>query len=227
MDTNIDGLALRKLETELGYYKVMLTKFEGDNERLKADLQKSHEANKSLETDLEIYETRIEELEKVNKELQKVNVEYSKKLKLGKKENGDEATKELAESNDERVKAAYKDGYGTAVSKMSAYLQEMKFDAAITVKQDSSALQKAFLEDWGRYYFKVFGHATTKNRLDIIKALRGIYNVPVSEIKGYVSSLSIDGFGCTMLLESVSEATCKKLKEFLEKAQIECDYYYI
>lgn len=85
MDTNIDGLALRKLETELGYYKVMLTKFEGDNERLKADLQKSHEANKSLETDLEIYETRIEELEKVNKELQKINVEYSKKLKLGKK----------------------------------------------------------------------------------------------------------------------------------------------
>lgn len=142
MDTNTDNFELRKLETELAYYKVKLTKFEEDSERLKADLQKSHEANKSLETDLEIYETRIEELEKVNKELQKINVEYSKKLKLRKKENGDEATKELAKSNDERVKAAYKDGYGTAVSKMSAYLQEMKFDAAVTVEQDSNTFKR-------------------------------------------------------------------------------------
>lgn len=226
MDTNTNDLVLRKLETELGYYKVKLTKFEEDNERLKADLQKSHEANKSLETDLEIYETRIEELEKVNKELQKVNVEYSKKLKLGKKENGDEATKELAKSDDERVKAAYNDGYGTAIAKMSACLQEMKFDSVVTVKQDSE-LQKAFVEDYGRYYFKVFGNATTKNRLSIIKALKDIYNVPVGEIKSYVSSLSINGFGCTILLESVSEATCKKLKEVLEKVQIECNYYYI
>ena len=215
MDTNADGLALRKLETELAYYKVKLTKFEEDNERLKADLQKSHEANKSLETDLEIYETKIEELEKENKKLQEEN-----------RKNAEQVAKNTVESDDERVKAAYKDGYGAAITKISECLQEMKFDA-VDIKQDSSALQKAFLEDYGRYYFKVFGHATTKNRLDIIKALKGIYNVPVSEIKGYVSSLSINGFGCTILLEGVSEATCKKLKEFLEKAQIECDYYYI
>lgn len=145
---------------------------------------------------------------------------------MEKKENGDEATKELAKSDDERVKAAYKDGYGAAMTKISECLQEMKFDA-VDIKQDSSALQKAFVEDYGRYYFKVFGNATTKNRLSIIKALKDIYNVPLGEIKSYVSSLSINGFGCTILLESVSEATCKKLKEVLEKVQIECNYYYI
>lgn len=216
MDTNIDGLALRKLETELGYYKVKLTKFEEDNQRLKVDLQKSHETNKSFETDLEICENRIEELEEKNKKLQEEN-----------RKNSEQIAKNAVESNDERVKAAYKDGYGTAVAKMSACLQEIKFDSAVTVKQDSSALQKAFVEDYGRYYFKVFGHATTRNRIPIIKALRDIYNVPLGEIKSYVSSLSINGFGCTILLESISEATCKKLKEVLEKAQIECNYYYI
>lgn len=38
MDTNTDNFELRKLETELAYYKVKLTKFEEDSERLKADL---------------------------------------------------------------------------------------------------------------------------------------------------------------------------------------------
>ena len=102
----------------------------------------------------------------------------------------------------------------------------MKFDSVVTMKQDS-ALQKAFLEDYGRYCFKVFGHATTKNKLVIIKFLKDIYNAPLAEIKSYVSSLSVNGFGCTILLENVSEATCKKLKEVLEKVKIECDYYYI
>lgn len=102
----------------------------------------------------------------------------------------------------------------------------MKFDSIVTVKQDS-ALQKAFIEDCGRYYFRVFGHATTKNRMIIIKSLKDIYNAPFAEIKSYVSSLSVNGLGCTILLEKVSEATCKKLKEVLEKVQIECDYYYI
>ena len=216
MDTNIDGLALRKLETELAYYKVKLTKFERDNERLKADLQKSHEANKSLETDLEIYETRIEELEEENKKLREENRKTPSKLQK----------KNAVESDDERIKAAYKDGYGTAVSKISTCLQEMKFDAVATVKQEST-LQKAFLEDYGGYYFKVFGNATAKNRLNIIKALKDIYNAPLAEINSYVSSLSINGLGSTMLLENVSEATCKKLKEVLEKIQIECDYWRI
>lgn len=129
-------------------------------------------------------------------------------------------------SIDNHVKAAYKDGYGSAVSKMSICLQEMKYDSVVTIKQ-VSALQKAFVEDYGRYYFKVFGDATTKNRLVIIKALKDIYNVPLVEIKNYVSSLPVNGFGCTILLESVSESTCKKLKEVLEKVQIECGYYYI
>lgn len=224
MDTNTDNFELRKLESELAYYKVKVTRLEEENEKLlranffsqdKKDPVKKDEETMNLETDLEIYENRIKELEEENKKLQEEN-----------KKNAEQIAKNAVESDDERVKAAYKDGYVAAVAKISTCLQEMKFDTVVTVKQDS-ALQKAFLEDYGRYYFKVFGNATTKNRLDIIKALKGIYNAPVAEVKSYVSSLSVNGFGCTILLESVSEATCKKLKEFLEKAQIECNYYYI
>lgn len=188
---------------------------------------------KKIETYLEICEKRIKKLEKINKDLQEINIKYSRQLRENiiyqvtkKSEKTDKTTKELAESDDERVKAAYKDGYGTAVAKIAACLQEMKFDSIVTVKQDS-ALQKAFIEDHGRYYFRVFGHATTKNRMIIIKSLKDIYNAPFAEIKSYVSSLSVNGLGCTILLENVSEATCKKLKEVLEKVQIECDYYYI
>lgn len=168
----------------------------------------------NLETDFDIYENRIKELEEENKKLQEEN-----------RKNAEQIAKNAVESNDKRVKAAYKDGYGTAVAKMSACLQEIKFDSVVTMKQDS-VLQKAFIEDYGRYYFKVFGNATTKNRMIIIKSLKDIYNAPFAEIKSYVSSLSVNGLGCTILLENVSEATCKKLKEFLEKAQIECNYYY-
>ena len=191
-------------------------------------IEKKDEEIASLKTNLEIYENRIKELEKVNKELQEINIKYSKQLRenfIYKIEKTDKTTKELAKSDDERVKAAYKDGYGTTVAKIAACLQEM-IDSVVTVKQDS-ALQKAFIEDYGRYYFRVFGHATTKNRLIIIKSLKDIYNVPLAEIKSYVSSLSVNGLGCTILLENVSETTCKKLKEVLEKVRIECDYYYI
>lgn len=46
-------------------------------------------------------------------------------------------------------------------------------------------------------------------------------------IKDYIESLPINGFGGVILLDCVSEATCKKLKDALEKIQIECDYFYI
>lgn len=188
---------------------------------------------KKIETYLKICENKIKKLEKINKNLQEINIKYSRRLRENiiyqvtkKSEKTDKTTKELAESDDEHVKAAYKDGYGTAVAKIAACLQEMKFDSVVTVKQDS-ALQKAFIKDYGRYYFRVFGHATTKNRMIIIKSLKDIYNAPFAEIKSYVSSLSVNGLGCTILLENVSEATCKKLKEVLENVQIECDYYYV
>ncbi len=135
MDTNT-SLAIRELQANLTFYNVKITKLEAEK--------------KSLETDLEICETRIEELEKENKKLQEEN-----------RKNVEQVAKNTVESDDERVKAAYKDGYGAAITKISECLQEMKFDA-VDIKQDSSALQKAFLEDYGRYYFKVFGHATTK-----------------------------------------------------------------
>lgn len=103
---------------------------------------------KKIETYLEICENRIEKLEKINKGLRAINIKYSRQLRENfiyqnakNLEKTDKTTKELAESDDERVKAAYKDGYGTAVAKIAACLQEMKFDSVVTVKQDST-LQK-------------------------------------------------------------------------------------
>lgn len=106
MDTNTDNFELRKLESELAYYKVKVTRLE--------------EKTMNLETDLEIYENRIKELEEENKK------------------NAEQIAKNAVELDDERVKAAYKDGYGAAVAKISTCLQEMKFDTVVTVKQDSA-----------------------------------------------------------------------------------------
>lgn len=113
MDTNTDNFELRKLESELAYYKVKVTRLE--------------EKTMNLETDLEIYENRIKELEEENKKLQEEN-----------KKNAEQIAKNAVELDDERVKAAYKDGYGAAVAKISTCLQEMKFDTVVTVKQDSA-----------------------------------------------------------------------------------------
>lgn len=95
-------------------------------------IKKKDEEIASLKTDLEICENRIKELEKVNEELQEINIKYSRQLRENfiyqnakNLEKTDKTTKELAESDDERVKAAYKDGYGTAVGKIAACLEEM------------------------------------------------------------------------------------------------------
>ena len=113
-------------------------------ETISDSIKKKDEEIASLKTDLEICENRIEKLEKVNKDLQQVNINYSKLLRENiiyrvtkNIEKTDKTTKELTESDDKRVKAAYKDGYGTAVAKMSACLQEMRFDAIVTVEQKS------------------------------------------------------------------------------------------
>ena len=106
-------------------------------ETISDSIKKKDEEIASLETDLEIYKNRIKKLEKVNKDLQQINIKYSRQLRENiiyqvtkNIEKTDKTTKELAESDDERIKAAYKDGYGTAVAKMSACLQEMRFDAS-------------------------------------------------------------------------------------------------
>lgn len=95
------------------------------------------------------------------------------------------------------------------------------------MNQDLNTLQNAFLEDRGNCRFKVFGYATTNKKLSVVKALKDIYDVTLVEIKDYIESLPINGFGGVILLDCVSEATCRKLKDALEKIQIECDYYYI
>lgn len=215
-------LELKNSESTLEIYKKKIEKLEKENEEIlrraiffsedKKDPVKKDDEIASLETDLEICENRIKELEEENKKLQEEN---RKKLE------------ELVESDNTRIKNAYKDGYGTAVFKMSACLQEMKFDAAITIEQDLVGLKKALLIDYGNCCFKVFDFAATNNKLNIIKALKDIYNAPLVEIKKYVSSLPINGFGNTILLNHVSEATCRKLKSVLDKIQIKCDYCYI
>lgn len=95
------------------------------------------------------------------------------------------------------------------------------------MNQDLNTLQNAFLEDRGNCRFKVFGYATTNKKLNVAKALKDIYDTTLVEIKDYIESLPINGFGGVILLDCVSEATCRKLKDALEKIQIECDYYYI
>lgn len=102
-------------------------------ETISDSIKKKDKEIASLKTDLEICENRIKELEKVNKELQEINIKYSRQLRRNfiyqnakNLEKTYKTTKELAESDDKRIKAAYKDGYGTAVAKMSACLQEMR-----------------------------------------------------------------------------------------------------
>lgn len=121
----------------------------------------------------------------------------------------------------------YNDGYGAAIGKMVAFVNKIKFDPASNTKQDRGTLKKALAADYGKCYFKVYKCATIRNKLNIIKALKDIYNVPLGEIKSYVASLPVNGYGSVVLLDKVSDTTCKKLREALGKVQIECDYFYI
>lgn len=98
---------------------------------------------------------------------------------------------------------------------------------SMDTNRDLNTLQNAFLKDRGNCRFKVFGYATTNKKLSVVRALKDIYNTSLVEIKNYIESLPINGFGSVILLDCVSENTCKKLKDAFEKVQIECDYFYI
>lgn len=171
---------------------------------------------KSFETDLETYEDRIKKLEKENKKLCEENKGLYK-----------EYMKNTEKSVDDHVKEAYSDGYGAAIGKMIAFVNKIKFDPAFSTKQDQGTLKKALAADYGKCYFKVYNCATIRNKLNIIKALKDIYNVPLGEIKNYVASLPANEYGNVVLLDKVSDITCKKLRETLRGVQIECDYFYI
>lgn len=166
-------------------------------------VKKKDEEIKNLETDLEICEDRIKKLKEEIKKLQ------------------------ADEPVDDYVKAAYNDGYGAAMGKMIAFLNKIKFDSAFNTKQGQGTLKKALAADYGKCYFKVYNYTPTRNKLDIVKALKDIYNVSVGEIKSYLASLPVNGYGNVVLLDKVSDTTCKKLREALRNVRIECDYFYI
>lgn len=179
-------------------------------------VKKKDEEIKNLETDLEIYEDRIKKLEEENKRL----CEDNKVLY-------EEYMKNTEESVDDRVKAAYNDGYGAAIGKMVAFVNKIKFDPAFNTKQGQGTLKKALAADYGKCYFKVYNYTPIRNKFNIVKALKDIYNVSVGEIKSYLASLPVNGYGNVVLLDKVSDTTCKKLREALRNVRIECDYFYI
>jgi hypothetical protein len=171
---------------------------------------------KSFETNLETYEDRIKKLEEENKRLCEDNkVLYEERMKNTEK------------SVNDRVKAAYNDGYGAAIGKMVAFVNKIKFDSAFNTKQDQGTLKKALAADYGKCYFKVYNYAPIRDKLNIIGVLKDIYNVSVDEIKSYLESLPINGCGNIVLLDKVSDTTCKKLREALRNVRIECDYFSI
>lgn len=122
---------------------------------------------------------------------------------------------------------AYDTGYGTAIGKIVAFVNKIKFDPDSNTKQDQSILKKALAKDCGKCRFKVYNWATMRNKPVIVKALKDIYNAPLGEIKRYIASLPFDGYGNIVLLDKVSDATCKKLTETLREAKIECACFYI
>lgn len=231
MDTNTDNFELRKLESELAYYKVKVTRLEEENEKLlranffsqdKKNSVKKNGETMNLETDLEICENRIKELEEENKKLQEEN-----------KKNAEQIAKNAVESDDERVKAAYKDGYGTAVVKMSACLQEMKFDSVVTVEQGPITLkveqkshedefEKVLAENSGKCYFDVYSSDLLDKKLSIVLALSKTYEVSPMSVENYldkfVKNKKLSRY--TTILRNVSEDICRTLENHLQRKQI-------
>lgn len=180
-------------------------------------VKKKNEEIKNLETDLEIYENKIEELEKVNKELQEINIKYFKQLK------------ELTKSDDERIKNAYKDGYGTSVTKMSACLQEIKSDSVVTVEQGPTTLkveqksyedefEKALDENPGRCYFCVNNDDLFTRMSPIVLALSKTCEASPTSVARYLdkSVKNRERTGYTTILSNVSEDICRTLVNHLK-----------
>ena len=209
-------------------------------ETISDSIKKKDEEIASLETDLEICKNRIKKLEKVNKDLQQININYSKLLRekfiyqITKKElTESENIEKTDKTTDERVKAAYKDGYGTAVAKMSACLQEMRFDAIVTVEQCPITLkveqkshgdefEKALAENSGKCHFCIYSDDLLDKRLLLVLALSKTYKVPPTSVANYLDKFVKNkkrGDHIT-ILKNVSEDICRTLEDHLRGKQI-------
>lgn len=239
MDTSIDNLiqrnsdSIKSIDSLIQCVSDSIKEKDEEIANLKLEIKNS-------ESVLETYEKRVRKLEEENKKLQdEDNWSKDKIIALENSNNAYtqvviEALGEIPSSIDafkeyinNRIQAAYNDGYGAAIGKMVAFVNKIKFDPAGNTKQDQGTLKKALAADHGNCYFKVYKCATINNKLSIAKALKDIYDVAYGEIKSYLASLPVNGFGNVVLLDHVSETTCKKLREALKKVQIECDYFYI
>lgn len=238
MDTSIDNLIQRNSDSIKSIDSLIQCVSDSIKEKNEEIANLKLEI-KNSESVLETYEKRVRKLEEENKKLQ--NEDSWLKDKIVALENSNnaytqvviEALGEIPSSIDafkehinNRIQVAYNDGYGAAIGKMVAFVNKIKFDPADNTKQDQGTLKKALAADYGKCYFKVYKCATIRNKLNIIKALADIYNVPLGEVKSYIASLPVNGYGSVVLLDKVSDTTCKKLRETLMKVQIECDYFY-
>lgn len=189
-------------------------------ETISDSIKKKDEKIASLETDLEICENRIKELEEENKKLQEEN-----------RKNAEQIAKNAVESDDERVKAAYKDGYGAAMTKISEYLQEMKFDSIVTVEQKSheDEFEKALAKNSGKCHFCIYSDDLLDRRLSIVLALSKTYEVPPMSVANYLDKFVKNkkrGDNIT-ILKNVSEDVCRTLEDHLRGKQIGYSWDFI
>lgn len=239
MDTNVDNLiqcssdSIKRIDSLIQCVSDSIKKKDEEIANLKLEI-------KNLESTLEISEKRAKKSEEENKKLQYENSNLKDEI-ITLENNNDAYTQVVIEalgeipssidafkeSIDKRIQAAYNDGYGAAMGKMIAFLNKIKFDPAFNTKQGQGTLKKALAADYGKCYFKVYNYTPIRNKFNIVKALKDIYNVSVGEIKSYLASLPVNGYGNVVLLDKVSDTTCKKLREALRNVRIECDYFYI
>lgn len=233
MDTNIDNLiqcvsdSIKRKDEEIANLKLKI---------------------KNSESVLQTYEKRVRKLEEENKNPQYENENSALKDKITALENSNDAYTQVViealgeipssidafkESIDNRIKAAYKDGYGTAVSKMSACLQEMKFDTIVTTEQKSTTLkveqesredefEKALVENFGNCYFYVNNEDLVDKRLAIASALSKTYKVSTASVIKYLNKVTrnIKPGNYTTILSNASEYICKTLANHIYEKQI-------
>ena len=177
---------------------------------IKAIVKKKDKEINNLEIDLEIYENKIKELEKVNKELQETNIKYFKQLK------------ELTKSDDERIKNAYKDGYGAAMGKMIAFLNKIKSEPTVDTEARQKLyqydFQKALDENPGRCYFCVNNDDLFVRMSPIVLALSKTCEASPTSVARYLDKFvkNRERTGYTTILSNVSEDICRTLENHLK-----------
>lgn len=145
--------------------------------------------------------------------------------------------KELKEENEgliaNRIKAAYDDGYGTAISKMIAFLNKVKFEPAVDTKTEQELHQdefeKAIAENPGECYFCVYDNDLRDHRLEIIYALSKACKTSLMSARNHFNKFikNTKPGGHTTILNNVSEDVCKIMEEHVRGRRIGYSWDFI